>query len=130
MGFSIFDYSKEVEDVLLESLDSFSKLDKLSKIITEESLPKFLIEFIIQLSQDGINSLAIHKTSDIINRADVNKEFICRAKGFIGDSEMEKEKYPHAMHHIKIFLNSKTNKARIFYRYINNVKFLKNLKQH
>ncbi len=131
MGFAVFNYSKEVENVINNSNNnSFMKLDILNKFLGNDCLPEFLTNFIRDFSYDGVNSLAVHHSTDISNRGDdVNKDTIERPKGFIGSSEMEKDKFPHAIHHIKIFYNSKNNKARIFYRYISNVRFLKNLKK-
>jgi len=129
MSFHIFDYTEEVKNHLELSQNPFETLDILSELLGDDYLPKYLLNFIKEFSHDGINSLAVHFSTDISNRGeDVNKESIQRLKGFIGNSEMEKEKYPHATHHIKIFFNSKNNKARVFYRYVNSVKFLKNLK--
>jgi archaellum biogenesis ATPase FlaH len=128
MGFAIFDYSEEIENILASLDNSFEILNNLNELLSDDCLPKFLLEFIKEYSYDGINSLAVHQSTDISNRGeDVNKDTIERPKGFIGNSELEKGKYPHATHHIKIFFNSK-NKARVFYRCINNIKFLKNLR--
>lgn len=130
MGFAVFDYSKEIENILASLNSPFMILDSANELLGNDCLPEYLLEFIEKFSYDGINSLAVHQSTDISNRGeDVNKDKIERPKGFIGNSEMEKEKYPHATHHVKIFFNSKTNKARVFYRYINNIKFLKNLKE-
>jgi len=129
MSFAIFTYSPKIENVLNDSGGPFQVIDKLHNFLGNDCLPKFLLKFIKKFSPDGTNSLAIHKTTNILNRGDdVNKELIYRAKGFIGNSELEKDKFPHAIHHIKIFYSD--NKARVFYRYIENVKFLKNKKNH
>lgn len=130
MGFAIFDYSKEIENILASPNNSFMILDSLNELLGDDCLPKFLLEFIEEFSYDGINSLAVHQSTDISNRGeDVNKNTIERPKGFIGNSELETRKYPHATHHVKIFFNSKNNKARVFYRCINKIKFLKNLRK-
>lgn len=129
MSFAIFDYSKEIENQLTSSNNPFEVLNNLNKLLGNNYLPKYLLDFISGFNHDGVNSLAIHSSTDISNRGeDVNKESIQRSRGLIGNSEMEEEKYPHATHHIKIFFNSNNNKARLFYRYVNRVKFLKNLK--
>jgi len=103
------------------------KLKMLQKRL-KGALPAYLVSFIEQFSPDGNDSLAIHSSTDISNRSDVDKENIQRPKGLIGASEEEKNKYHHAIHHIKIFYN-KDKKARVFYRYVGNIKFLKNLKK-
>jgi len=129
MSFAIFDYSKDVENIITGLKNPFGILTNLHKFLGSDCLPEYLINFITGFSQDGLHSLAIHPSTDISNRGpDTDKEKIQRPKGFIGNSEMEKEKYPHAIHHIKIFFNSKNSKTRIFYRYVNNIKFLKRLK--
>lgn len=132
MSFAIFNYTEEVENQLVSSKDPFEILENLNNLLGNDCLPDYLLHFIREFSHDdGINSLAVHSSTDISNRGeDVNKESIQRRRGFIGNSELEKEKYPHATHHIKIFFNSQNNRARVFYRYINSVSFLKNLKYH
>ena len=61
---------------------------------------------------------------------DADKNNISRKKGFIGDRDLEENKYPHAIHHIKVFFNA-DKKARIFYKFIgiSGITFLKNLKK-
>lgn len=125
MSFAIFDYNNDVIKTLTSSGDPFEILGNLNNLLGEECLPKYLIDFIKEFSFDGKNSLAIHSSSDISNRgSDVDKDSIQRSKGFIGNSDLELKKYPHAVHHIKIFFNSNNNKARVFYRYISNIKFI------
>lgn len=130
MSFEIFDYTDEVEQIIdNERWGSIDKLKKLYEKLGVSKLPNYLISFIENFSLDGENSLAIHGSTDISDRgADVDKERIERTRGFIGKSEQEEVKYPHAIHHIKIFYNSK-KKGRIFYRYVGNIKFIKNLRK-
>ncbi len=128
MSFEIFQYSKDVDRIIQENKDSFSKLEELHTLIGEVSLPSYLINFIKNFSPDSDDSLAIHKSVSIERYDDANHKNISRQKGLIGKRDLELDKYPHAIHHIKVFFNS-DNKARVFYRYVNNVKFLKNLKK-
>lgn len=129
MSFMIFDYdSKKVDNIIQGNEDSFTKLNNLHNLIGEESLPSYLINFIKNFSPDEDDSLAIHKSKSIMGYEDADKENISRPRGLIGNLDLEQNKYPHAIHHIKIFFNN-NNKARVFYKYVNNVKFLKNLKQ-
>ena len=129
MSFEIFDYGDDIEDIVKdESKKSLEKLKTLQGRLTNGKLPQYLVSFIEQFSPEGNNSLAIHGSTDISNRSDVDKKNITRPRGLIGASEQEEKKYPHAVHHIKIFYN-KEKKARVFYRYVGNVKFLKNLRK-
>lgn len=129
MSFEIFDYTKEIEQIIdNETLNSFDKLKNLQQKLGSSKLPPYLKTFIENFSPDGHLSLAIHQSTDISNRGvDTDKEKIERPKGLIGTTELEENKYPHAIHHIKIFYNS-NSKARVFYKYVADIKFIKNLK--
>lgn len=128
MSFEIFDYNESIEKVIDDpKLSSIEKLKTMHRLLGEK-LPTYLVDFIEQFSPLGSDSLGIHHSTDISNRsADVDQINISRSKGFIGQSDREIDKYPNAIHHIKIFYN-KQKRARIFYRYTENVKFLKRFK--
>ena len=133
MSYGIFRLTEDIESIVNnEGEKSFDKIDNLHKILGEERLPQHLINFIRAFSPDGNNSLAIHAKSDISGWGeDVNKENISRPKGFMATSgALEKNKYPHAIHHIKIYYNQNNKKARVFYKFIGitGTKFLRNIK--
>lgn len=129
MSFEIFDYSDDIENVINSSLDSKSKLAMLAQSLGEQRLPGYLLQYIEHFSPHGTNSLAIHATGTISKYYDANKERIERPRGFIGTGELEQGKYHQAIHHIKIFKNA-SNKARVFYKYVGDIRFIKNLKKH
>lgn len=131
MSYDIFNYTPEIGSLIDENIfPPLQKLKELNKKLGDTKLPLFLIHAIEQLSPDGVNSLAIHKSKSIESYTDADFENISRSKGLIGDRDLEKRKFPHAIHHIKIFYNSQ-KKARVFYKFngINGIKFLKNLKK-
>ena len=129
MSFEVFQYNKTIERIVMQNKDSFSKLKELHDLIKKDDfLPYYLINFIKNFSPDGDDSLVIHKSSSIEGYDDADHNNISRRKGLMGKRDLEQKRYPHAIHHIKIFFNS-DNQARVFYRYVNNVKFLKNLKK-
>ncbi|MDD5218007.1 MAG: Z1 domain-containing protein [Candidatus Omnitrophica bacterium] len=130
MSFDIFELKDNVTK-LIEAGYSGSKsglvvFDELNKILGDGCLPKYLIEYAKKFMPSGEQSIAIHKPFSIHKYNDANKEKVSRARGFMGTSELEKEKFPNAIHHLKIFYYKK--RARIFYRYVGSIKFLKNLK--
>jgi len=129
MGFEIFDYDKRIEDIIIDDkVAANKKLEIIHQELGDHCIPSYLTQFIKSLRIEKKQSLAIHPSSSIVNRADVDQEKIERPKKFIGDSEMQKSKYPDAIHHIKIFYNAK-NRARVFYKYsADNIKFISNLK--
>lgn len=127
MGFELFDYHKEIEEIIAGTGKNFDKLDKMTKKLGGFRLPEFLLNYIKNFSPDGEQSLAIHESRPIAGYKDADQEKIQRIKGFIGQSDLELKKYPLAIHHIKILYND-AHKARVFYKYVGNIKFVKNLK--
>ena len=129
MSFHIFDYEDDIEDIIEdESKRSLEKLKSLQGRLPDGKLPQYLVSFIEQFSPEGSSSLAVHGSADMSNRSDADERNITRGRGLIGGSDLEGRKYPHAVHHIKIFYN-KEKKARVFYRYVGSIKFLKNLRK-
>jgi hypothetical protein len=125
MSFEIFEYPPEL-DLLIAGLDnSLEKLKGMSALLGNRSLPEFLIRYIEKFSPSSDASLAIHPSSSIEGYSDADKENIERKKGLIGKSDREETKYPQAIHHIKIYKNA-AGKARLFYRYVGSIKFLRN----
>ena len=127
MSFEIFDYSSEVDSLIAANVDKLNKLRTLSSKLGTRCLPEFLIQYIERFSPQGELSLAIHSTGSIEGYRDADKERIERKKSLIGKSDREETKYPHALHHIKIYRNSK-GKARVFYKYVGSITFLKKWK--
>ena len=129
MSWGKFDYRDEIDYVLEDdSTTSERKLAGLSSLIGDDGLPEHVKQFIEEYSPFQEKSLAIHKTTTVgDNYKDADVDEITRTRGFISTSDLEKEKYPKAIHHIKIFKNNR-NKARLFYKYapeIGNIRFLK-----
>lgn len=130
MSYEIFDYTPDIEKLIESTIRPIEKLKRLRDDLGNSSMPLHLINAIEQMSPDGSSSLAIHGSKSTVGWETANQENISRGQGFIGTSgDLEKGKFPHAIHHIKIFFNAK-NKARIFYRFvgIDGIKFLKNIK--
>jgi hypothetical protein len=128
MSFEIFPYdSTAVDSIVQASGPSLGRLDDLAKALGEQKLPAFLPDFIRNFSPDGDRSIAIHPSRTIANMKDADQAKIERTKGFLGTSDLEENKFPDAIHHIKVLFNSFGN-ARVFYKYSGKVKFLKNLR--
>lgn len=132
MSWDIFDYDSAIDDIVENSsLKPSEKFQKLSQYINDNGFPEYVKEFIREFSPYGDESVAVHKTTllgDSYESADT--EQITRSRGFISTGDLEKERYPKAMHHIKIFRNE-SGKARVFYKYtpdIGNIRFLKNMR--
>lgn len=128
MSFELFDHTDDIEGIVNSDMDSHDKMRALAGSLDDQKLPAYLLEYIAHFSPDGTNSLAIHGTGIITKYRDADQERIERPRGFIGTGELEQKKYPEAIHHIKIFRNAE-GKARVFYKYIGNIRFLKNLRK-
>jgi hypothetical protein len=129
MSFEIFDYEDDIEDIIKdESKNSVEKLKSLQGRLVDGKLPQYLLSFIEQFSPEGSSSLAVHGSADMSNRSGADERSITRSRGLIGGADLEERKYPQAVHHIKMFYN-KEKKARVFYRYVGSIKFLRNLRK-
>jgi hypothetical protein len=125
MSFELFEYNEaQINDILQGVGTSESKLDSIASVLGEPKLPKYLRDFIENFSRGGTGSLAIHPSRTIANYKDADQARIERKRGFIGSFDLTK--FPNAIHHIIVLYNA-TGRARVFYKYTGNIKFLKNL---
>lgn len=132
MSFELFDYSSEVERIITDSSKSgLERLNLLRSLLGSDRVPEFISEWIRHFSPDGDRSMMFHKSSPVSdNYKSADVENLKRARGFMSTTELNRDKKdnPEAIHHFKIFYNSKS-RARLFYKYDGNIKFMKNLKQ-
>jgi hypothetical protein len=128
MSYEIFDLTEEIEDILSSNIDPLKKMETLNNKLGDAKLPSHLIQFVKHFSPDGLNSLAFHPQSNVTVYRDADQSNISRGRGLIGGYHLEEKKYPHAIHHLKVFFND-GKKARIFYRFVgmDGTKFLKKL---
>jgi hypothetical protein len=126
MSFGMFDYSSDLDAIVLDDQTSIETLEKLRNKIGSDALPMFVIEYVKAMSQ-GTGSLAIHTARSIAGYAQpTNQEAISRSKGFIGNPQLESKKFPNAVHHFKIFYNN-AGKARLYLKF-KGVQFMENRK--
>jgi len=129
MSFELFSFNQsEIEEILINSKDEISKIKALSALLGEKHLPGYLISYIEGFMPEGNKSVAVHFPKSIKGYVDkkgeVDKAKITRSRGFIGNRELEQDKYPDAIHHINILFNEQ-NLARVFYKYEGSIRFLK-----
>lgn len=135
MSFELFSYNLEdLNNIMDRDIDSLVKIKGLSTLLGDNVLPGYLIKFIEAFQPKGSASVALHNPRDISGYTDKDsdEEFtstdkIVRTRGFIGDGELEKGKYPDSIHHLFILYNNK-GFARIFYKYKGDIRFLKSTK--
>jgi hypothetical protein len=129
MSFDLFDYnSVPIKNVIDAESTPLEKIKSLSALVGPNCLPAYLINYIESFRPAGDKSVAVHEPISIAGYTDkqgeVDKATITRTKGFIGDSQLEATKYPDAIHHLYILFND-NGKARVFYKYQGNIRFLK-----
>ena len=117
MSWDKFEYTDEIDQIVLGDLPQLDKLEAVARAVGGNALPQHLIQFVKNFQVPGFQSVAVHPTfelKDTYRTADV--EDITRAKGFMAANTLEPDIFPQAIHHIKIFKNSK-DQARVFYKY-------------
>jgi hypothetical protein len=128
MSFRLFQYDPGICGIIDSSDDPVSKLKAVQEFIGHESLPDYLVRYVQRTMPFGQKSIAIHNPTSVEGYKEatgLNKDKIERAKGFFGKSQ--REKFPDAIHHFAIFYNAQ-HKARIIYKFVGNISFIKNLK--
>lgn len=133
MSFALFDFEKQsIEDITNLDIKPLQKIKALAELLGKNCLPGYLINFIESFCPDGDKSLAVHPPMSMggytEKDGEMDKATIRRTKGFIGSSQMEATKYPDAIHHVNVIYND-TGKARVFYKYEGNIRFLKTAKK-
>jgi len=127
MSFALFNYpNADLEAIIGNNESALSKIKAISKLLGTECLPTYLINYIESFRPDGDDSVIVHYTTSIEgyrDSAEVNKATVTRSKGFMGNDQLEINKYPNAIHHIKVFHNGVGN-ARVFYKYQGKIRFL------
>ena len=129
MSFDLFEFDpKGIEKILGTDEPALEKTKALSTFLGTKCLPGYLIDYMQNFCPAGNESIAVHSPKSIANYADkageMDKATITRTKGFIGHREIEPNLYPNAIHHINILFNE-AGKARVFYKYQGNIRFLK-----
>lgn len=131
MSWDLFDYNDAIDRIVTElTKDPMAMLRELSSAVGEASLPGHVLSFIEGFSL-GNDSIAVHSTTVLGSKYGTPEERadVRRRRGFIGTNQLEKSRFPHAIHHVKIFSNE-AERARVFYKYspdIGSIRFLKNL---
>lgn len=131
MSWELFDYDPALEAIADADGDTRTRLKKLATLVGDDALPGHVLAFIDRFNL-GADSIAIHRSTPLgagYGTPEIREE-IRRAKGFISTKDLEKDRFPNAIHHIKVFHNE-AGRARVFYKYtpeMGSIRFLKNIK--
>lgn len=130
MSWEMFTYEPEIDVIAADGGDPSSRLTALTERVGDDALPAHVLAFIDRFKL-GPQSIAIHKSTEVGYGSDQEQAEIRRTKGFIATKDLEQDRFPDAIHHIKVFRN-RAGQARVFYKYTpeaDSIRFLKNLKQ-
>lgn len=125
MTFSLFDYNPRIWLELDRINDPFEKLEKMQDLIGEKALPDYLLAYTEQTSHNQSELIGVHPPTNIANYKDADQDRIERRKGFFGKSQ--RDRFGSATHHFAIFHNDR-GKARLIYKFVGSISFIKNLK--
>jgi hypothetical protein len=129
MSFALFVYDEvSLLEIMNSDASEINKVKALFELLGKDCLPPYLITYIESFCPAGNQSIAVHAPRSIAGYADkkgeTDKATITRTRGFIGNRELELDKFPNAIHHINILHNG-AGMARLFYKYEGNIRFLK-----
>jgi hypothetical protein len=131
MAFRLFDFDDRYDQLVASSGQVIQKLEQLAATLGGSVFPGYLKEFMVRTSPDPDQVIAIHASSSIAGYSGkeegLDKERIERRRGFMGTNQLEKARYPNAVHHIKVFSNAE-GKGRLFYKFEGSIQFLKNMR--
>ncbi len=127
MAFHLFDFDNRYDAIATSHNSVAQKLEKLAATFGNAIFPGYLKEFMVRTSPNPEQAIAIHASSSIsgYSSADTDKSRIERRCGFMGTNQLEKSRYPNAVHHIKVFSNDE-GKGRLFYKFEGSIQFVKN----
>ena len=131
MAFRLFDFDTRYDAIAMAKDKVTKKLEELAALLGSSAFPGYLKEFMVRTSPDPEMDIAIHTASSISGYAEqdgLDKSRIERRRGFMGTNQLEKERYPNAVHHIKVFSNDE-GRGRLFYKFEGSIQFIKNARQ-
>ena len=126
--FPLFDYDDRLGEVIRNARKPAEALRTLQLHLGEKALPNYLLRYVESTSPQGDRSVGVHEPVSIADYSDadeLDKAKIERKRGFFGKSQ--RSKFPDATHHFAIFHNGR-GKARVIYKFVGNISFIKNLK--
>lgn len=129
MSWDIFEFDSEIDSKIAELGEQpVALLDVIASIVGDNALPRHVLSFIDSFSF-GNASIAVHKTSTVNYGDEQERREIRRRRGYMATHDLEKSRFPKAIHHLKVYKNDQ-GLARVFYKYtpeIGTVRFLRNM---
>ncbi len=124
MYFAKFTLTEDLIELIKNT--SLNEIDRLQSIFDthgDKVLPYYVINFIQINAYPG--NVAIHDVRKVREDSEYH-DSLYRPRGVLGGTDTNK--YPNAVHHFMVITNTR-NEARMVYRYVGKVQFLRNLKR-
>lgn len=97
--------------------DGMQRVKRLRDEVGNSLLPAYLVDFIENFLPHGDKSVVVHGVLDLTPRyTSADRDLIVRPKGFIGQNQLERARYPRAIHHLYVIANPQ-GEARVYYKY-------------
>lgn len=128
MAFRLFDFDGRYDPIATSNVPVLEKLEQLELAFGDSVFPGYLREFLATTSVDPDQEIAVHGSTDISGYASsdgLDKLRIERRRGFMGTNQLERSRFPNAVHHVKVFYNDE-GKGRLFYKFEGSIQFIKN----
>jgi hypothetical protein len=129
MAFHLFDFDERYDQLAESDLPVDVKLERIATAYGNSVFPNHLKEFMLRTSANPEHAIAVHGSSSIAGYSDqgegLDKSRIERRRGFMGAPQLEKGRFPAAVHHLKVFHNDE-GRARLFYKFEGTIQFVKN----
>lgn len=115
-----FELTEAARALTTESVTGLGVATSLQALLGDENFPSHLLDFISNFLPNGDDSVVLHELFKIDSSyKTANAGEITRDKGLMGTNQLERTSFPRAIHHLKIFENSR-GEARLYYRYAPN----------
>lgn len=124
MYFAKFDLTGEMATTVEDSqLSEIDRLQQIHDVHGDKVLPAYVMSFIQVNSYPG--NIAVHAVR-AVGRDTEYHDTLYRPRGVLGGADISR--YPNAVHHFMVIANTR-NEARMVYRYVGKVQFLRNFRQ-
>jgi Z1 domain len=127
MLFGLFDYDARIDAMLRKDMPTLEKMESLAKALGESPFPAYLRRYILRTASKGSSEIFVHPPLDIsgyTDREGLDRENISRKRGFIGNTQLARA--PSSVVHHLFVLHNAQGKARLLYKFVGTIQFIKN----
>ena len=116
ISFEKFDLNDELLTLTSASKKGYAHFQKVIDQLPQDYLSDHIYRFVESTRPFDEDSIVLHVTREIKGSEAIDEENISRARGMYGGQDYERDAFPKAVHHFKIFMNNK-GVGRVIYNY-------------